>query len=72
LRSSTGYRAKRISISRSIDQNDSVCILQRLKQNESTCSAVQAFYAIRQFVLLEGSDHMNADPFVAHDDVAEP
>src|ERR1019366_2391728 len=71
-RHGAGDCADWISICGRIDHHNVVCLLHRVQKDKSSRAAVETFDIGGQCTLFEGTDHVNADTLIAHEDVAEP
>src|ERR1035437_5147977 len=66
-----GDSAGRVAVCGCVDEDDVAGALQRPEQCESARAAVQALHIGWEWVLLQSSYYMDADAFIAHDDVAQ-
>ena len=68
---SAADRADRTAVGRRINKDDAVGVLQRLQQREAAGATIQALHTCRQCVLFQFSYNINANAFIAHEDVAQ-
>ncbi len=66
-----GDGADGVSVGGGIDEDDAAGGLEGFEEGEAACTAVEEFDAFGQCKLLQGVDGMDADAFIAHENVAE-
>ena len=70
-RGGAGDCADGVAVVRGIDEDNAVGGLERLKQREAACAAVEAFHIGRKGELFELPHDVYTDAFIAHEDVAQ-
>src|SRR4051794_27350690 len=61
-----------VFVSRGVDEDDTVSILERLKKNKAARAAIETFNICGEGMLAQGPDDVNSYTFIAHNHVAEP